>query len=131
MSRTAAPIGTLAGVSAAFVYVASFDPNQPGHYPACPLLAATGVYCPGCGGLRSAYAFAHGDLPSALGANVLAVVLFIGFAAFWTHWFLTRALARPYALPVRLTAWHAWVGGALVVAYSVVRNTPLGSGLVP
>lgn len=131
MSRTAAPIGTLAGVGAAFLYVASFDPNQPGHYPACPLLAVTGIYCPGCGGLRSAYSFAHGDLVPALHANALAVVLFVAFAAFWTHWFVRRARGRPYALPVRLTVWHAWTAGVLVVVFSVVRNTPLGAGLSP
>ncbi|MDJ1135280.1 DUF2752 domain-containing protein [Streptomyces iconiensis] len=133
MPRTAAPIGTLAGVGAAFVYVASFDPNQPGHYPACPLLAVTGIYCPGCGGLRSAYAVAHGDLASALHANVLAVVLFVAFAALWTHWFLRRARGLPYVLPLRprLMAWHGWAAGALVVAFTVVRNTPLGTALIP
>ena len=57
----AVPAGVLAAVAGAFAYVGTVDPNEPGHYPVCPLLRLTGVYCPGCGGLRSAYAFVHGD----------------------------------------------------------------------
>ena len=52
-SRLAAPAGVLAAVAAAFAYVGTVDPNEPGHYPVCPLLRFTGLYCPGCGGLRS------------------------------------------------------------------------------
>lgn len=71
--RLAAPVLTLAGAVAAFAYVGTVDPNEPGHYPLCPMLRLTGVLCPGCGGLRSAHAFAHGDLAAALGANAVAV----------------------------------------------------------
>ena len=67
--RLAVPAGVLAAVVGAFAYVAVVDPNEPGHYPACPLLQYTGVYCPGCGGLRSAHAFVHGDFAAALRAN--------------------------------------------------------------
>ncbi len=31
---------------AAFAYVGTVDPNAPGHYPVCPLLHYTGLYCP-------------------------------------------------------------------------------------
>ncbi|WSA95380.1 DUF2752 domain-containing protein [Streptomyces sp. NBC_01795] len=129
--RTAAPLGTLAGVGAAFVYVAAVDPGRPGHYPVCPFLSVTGLYCPACGGLRSAHAVAHGDLAAALGANAAAVLLFAAFAAFWIHWFTRAVRGAGYAFPVRLTAWHGWAAGALLLAFTVVRNTPLGTALVP
>lgn len=133
MSRVAAPIGTLAAVGAAFGYVARVDPGEPGHYPACPVLALTGVDCPGCGGLRSAHALAHGDFAAALSANALAVAAFAGFVCFWACWLLrglrggaAPAVPGPSARPV---LW--WLVGAVVVAFTVVRNMPLGSALAP
>jgi len=129
--RLAAPLGCAAVAGAAFAYVAAVDPNRPGHYPACPVLTVTGLYCPGCGGLRSAHALAHGDLPAALGANALAAVLAVLFAAGWLHWTWRAARARPFTLPVRLRVRHAWAAGVLVAAFTVVRNTPLGAALAP
>ena len=89
------PAGVLAAVVAAFAYVGTVDPNEPGHYPVCPLLRFTGLYCPGCGGLRSAHAFVHGDLAAALGANALAVVGYGVFAAVWTVWAVRAIRGRP------------------------------------
>lgn len=131
MPRLAAPLGSLAAVGAAFAYVAAVDPNRPGHYPACPFLAVTGLYCPACGGLRSAHAVAHGDLPAALGANAAAVVLFAVLALGWLYWTARAVRARPFALPVRPRVWHAWAAGLLLAAFTIVRNTPLGTALVP
>ncbi|MFI8852460.1 DUF2752 domain-containing protein [Streptomyces sp. NPDC053499] len=131
MPRVAAPLGTLAAAGAAFAYVAAVDPNQPGHYPACPFLTVTGLYCPGCGGLRSAHALAHGDPVAALGANLFAVLLVTGFALGWLHWVTRLARGRAYSSPVRLRAWHWWAAGVLLVVFTVVRNTPIGTGLAP
>ncbi|GAA2077928.1 DUF2752 domain-containing protein [Streptomyces albiaxialis] len=129
--RLAAPLGVLAGVGAAFAYVAAFDPREPGHYPACPVLSVTGLACPGCGGLRCAYAVAHGDLGAALGANALAVAALALFALLWAHWLVRTARGRRHAFPVRVRAWHGWAACALTAAFTVVRNTPLGAGLTP
>nr|WP_243274830.1 DUF2752 domain-containing protein [Streptomyces albus] len=129
--RLAAPLGSLAVAGAAFAYVAAVDPNRPGHYPACPFLAVTGLYCPACGGLRSAHALAHGDLPTALGANAAAVALFAVLALGWLHWTARAARARPWSLPVRPRAWHAWAAGVLLAVFTVARNTPLGTALTP
>ncbi|MGW7515679.1 DUF2752 domain-containing protein [Streptomyces sp. NPDC054796] len=129
MSRLAAPVGTLVAVGAAFAYVGTVDPNQPGHYPACPLLQLTGIFCPGCGGLRCAHAVAHGDLGTALGANALVVVGFAAFAVFWVHWFWRAARSRSVSVPLRSVHW--WIIGALALTFTVVRNLPLGSALAP
>ncbi|CAL9389291.1 DUF2752 domain-containing protein [Streptomyces sp. enrichment culture] len=127
--RLLAPLGTLAGVAAAFAYVGAVDPNEPGHYPACPLLRYTGLYCPGCGGLRSAHAFVHGDLPAALGANAMAVAGYAAFAVFMVYW-LVRAVR---GLPVRLNPrpLTLWVIGGVWAVFVIVRNLPFGSALVP
>ncbi|WP_436232715.1 DUF2752 domain-containing protein [Actinacidiphila alni] len=129
LARVAVPLGVLGAVAAAFAYVGSVDPNTPGHYPACPLLHYTGVYCPGCGGLRSAYAVAHGHLGTALGCNALAVAGYVVFAVVWTVWFGRRARGRPFE-PVLRPA-YGWALGALVLAFTVVRNLPFGGALIP
>lgn len=129
MLRLLAPVGALGAAVAAFGYVGRVDPNEPGHYPVCPLLHFTGVLCPGCGGLRCAYALAHGELPAALHANALAVVAIAGFAAYWILWVVRASRGRPAALRVR--TWQLWAGGVLALAFMIVRNLPLGTALAP
>ncbi|MBO1333465.1 DUF2752 domain-containing protein [Streptomyces sp. VRA16 Mangrove soil] len=129
LRRVAVPLGLLGGVAAAFAYVGTVDPNQPGHYPACPLLQVAGIYCPGCGGLRGAHALVHGDLATALGANALAVVGYALFAVGWTVWTVRSARGRPPGL--RLGRTHLWALGAVVLVFTVVRNLPFGGFLQP
>ncbi|MEV1021517.1 DUF2752 domain-containing protein [Streptomyces sp. NPDC050264] len=129
LRRIAVPLGILGGVAAAFAYVGAVDPNEAGHYPACPLLRATGVYCPGCGGLRSAHALVHGDLSGALGANALAVAGYAVFAVVWVVWAARAARGRPLGLGLGRA--HLWALGAVVLAFTVVRNLPLGGFLHP
>ena len=129
LRRLAVPVGVLGSVIAAFAYVGTVDPNEPGHYPACPLLRLTGVFCPGCGGLRSAHAFIHGDLTTALGANALAVVGYGVFAVLWTLW-AVRA-ARGQRVRIELGPAHLYGIGVLVAVFTLVRNLPFGAWLHP
>ncbi|MFE6188249.1 DUF2752 domain-containing protein [Streptomyces sp. NPDC056465] len=127
--RLAVPAGVMAAVVGAFGYVAAVDPNEAGHYPVCPMLRFTGLLCPGCGGLRSAYAFAHGDLATALGANALAVAGYAVFAVVWLLWTARAARGRP--MRIGLAPVHWWGVGAVLLVFSVVRNLPFGSALAP
>ncbi|MFJ9078046.1 DUF2752 domain-containing protein [Streptomyces sp. NPDC102278] len=127
---TTVPVLTLAGVVAAFAYVGAVDPNEPGHYPVCPLFRLTGILCPGCGGLRSAHAFAHGDLLTALGANAAAVVGYLLFAAFTAVWLVRAARGAP-APRIALKPAYWWVFGVLMLTFAIVRNLPVGSALAP
>jgi hypothetical protein len=122
----------LAAVVAAFGYVGAVDPHQPGHYPVCPLFRLTGLYCPGCGGLRSAHAVAHGELLRALGDNALVVVCGGVFCAGWAVW-CGRALGWRWPGPGRpgWRAWHGWAAGGAVLVFTVVRNFPFGGLLAP
>ncbi|MFJ4683380.1 DUF2752 domain-containing protein [Streptomyces sp. NPDC088789] len=127
--RLAAPVGVLAGAAAAFAYVGAVDPNEPGHYPACPLLRYTGVYCPGCGGLRSAHAVVHGDLAAAFQTNAVAVAGYAVFAVVWAVWVVRAARGRPATLDPH-PAW-LWSAGAALLVFTVVRNLPFGGWLHP
>ncbi|MGW2822601.1 DUF2752 domain-containing protein [Streptomyces sp. NPDC001443] len=129
VGRLAVPAGLLAAVAGAFVYVGAVDPNEPGHYPVCPLLRLTGIYCPGCGGLRSAHAFVHGDLVTALQDNAAAVLGYLGFAVLWTVWVVRAARGRP--LRIDLGPAHLWTLGVSLLVFSVVRNLPFGGWLHP
>lgn len=129
LRRIATPAAVLAGVVGAFAFVGTVDPNEPGHYPVCPLLRFTGVYCPGCGGLRSAHAFAHGDVAAALGSNALAVVGYAAFAVLWALWMVRAATGRPLRIEPRPVHW--WALGAVLLIFTVVRNLPFGSALAP
>ncbi|MFD3696017.1 DUF2752 domain-containing protein [Streptomyces sp. NPDC058646] len=128
--RAAAPVLVLAGAVSAFAYVGAVDPNEPGHYPVCPLFRLTGVLCPGCGGLRSAHAFAHGDLITAFGANALAVLGYFAFAGFMALW-LFRA-ARGGSVPtISLKPPYWWGIGVAALVFAVIRNLSFGSALAP
>lgn len=129
LRRLAVPAGVLTAVVGAFAYVGAVDPNEPGHYPACPLLQVTGLYCPGCGGLRSAHAVVHGDFAAALQDNALAVVGYALFAVLWTVWVIRAARGRP--LRLELTPVRLWTVGALLLVFTVVRNLPFGGWLHP
>ncbi|MFF1255777.1 MULTISPECIES: DUF2752 domain-containing protein [unclassified Streptomyces] len=129
LRRLAVPAGVLAAVGAGFAYVGSVDPNEPGHYPVCPLLHYTGIYCPGCGGLRSAHALVHGDLMAALGDNALAVAGYALFAVLWVVWAVR--VARGLPIRIDLGRPHLWAVGSVVLVFTVVRNLPPGGWLHP
>nr|WP_307788249.1 DUF2752 domain-containing protein [Streptomyces actinomycinicus] len=116
-------------MAGAFAYVGAVDPNEPGHYPACPLYRLTGLYCPGCGGLRSAHAFVHGDLLAALRDNAPGVAAYLGFALLWAVWVVRSVRGRP--LRIAVTPARLWAAGALLTMFTVVRNLPAGGWLHP
>lgn len=128
--RAAVSVGVLAGVAAAFAYVGTVDPNHPGHYPVCPFLALTGLYCPACGGLRSAHAVVHGDLGGALHDNALAVVGYGVCLVLWVLWAAREVRGRP-VVGRRPGPAVWWCLGAVLVLFTVVRNLPFGAALAP
>ncbi|WTF17584.1 DUF2752 domain-containing protein [Streptomyces sp. NBC_01601] len=127
--RLTTPAGVLAAVAGAFAYVGAVDPDQPGHYPVCPLYALTGLYCPGCGGLRSAHAFVHGDLLGALHDNAAGVAAYLAFAVLWTVWVVRVVRGRPVRLVLGGTP--LWVLGSALLLFTVVRNLPFGGLIRP
>ena len=73
-------------VAAATAYVGAVDPNRPGHYVTCPLLALTGLACPGCGGLRATHDLVHLALAAAWSMNPLWVLVALLFFPAFFAW---------------------------------------------
>jgi Protein of unknown function (DUF2752) len=123
-------VAALAAVASATAYVGLVDPNQPGHYPVCPFLRVTGWWCPGCGGLRCVHALTRGDLRTALHDNVLVLVAATAAVLVWARWTLRSARGQRTAFraPGRASVF-ALV--AVVLAFTVLRNTPAGAFLAP
>lgn len=125
-----APLAVAAAAAAGVIFVGLVDPNQPGHYPTCPFLMLTGLYCPGCGGLRAVHALAHGDLVAALGLNPFVVVMIPVAVLLWGRWAVFSWQGKRYAGKTIHPA-YVWTFLGLMIVFWIVRNVPFGKFLAP
>ena len=106
---------TLTAISAAAAGLAllwRFDPAQLHVFPPCIFRAMTGLLCPGCGSTRALHHLLHGDAGGAFRLNPLLFALPPFMIASQSRRFITsRAVG--------------WTALAVVVAWWIVRNTPL------
>ena len=120
-ARLRGPVVLGVATLAATAVVALRDPHVAGSYGVCPLYALTGLWCPGCGGLRATNDLAHGDLAGAWSMNplwVLAVPVVVGV---WLAWIVRAARRQPSP---SAPTWVPWAFLAVVVAFTVLRNIP-------
>ncbi|HET7305262.1 MAG TPA: DUF2752 domain-containing protein [Segeticoccus sp.] len=123
------PLLVATGALGAVGYLAAIDPNETGHYPTCPFLFLTGLYCPGCGSLRAVHDLAHLDVAGALARNPLTVVAAAYLVLAWGLWLHRSVTGRPrrWLAP----AWVLWSLLGLVLGYWVLRNVPGWTWLSP
>ncbi len=128
----AMPIPLLtAGVGlGAVALLAVRDPHVEGSYGYCPVYALTGLYCPGCGGMRAVHNLTEGRVLDALHSNLIAVPLLFGLALWVGSWIVRAWRGERLVLPrIERTTMYALLG--LIAVYSVLRNTPWGGWLTP
>ncbi|ROR91440.1 DUF2752 domain-containing protein [Nocardioides aurantiacus] len=133
--RLRAPLLTAGAVGLAVAALAVRDPHTQGSWGTCPYLAATGLYCPGCGILRGVHDVAHGDPGAALSSNLV----FFGLVApvlvlAWALWTRRAWTGRPRAgvRPGRVARTSLVVAAVLLtLVFTVARNTPQGAWLAP
>src|SRR4051795_4306136 len=128
--RMLGPVLTIGGLAAATLALHLRDPHVTHSWGLCPLYALTGIYCPGCGGLRGVNDLTDGHVGAAASSNLLlvlaipVVVLVLGrwtYAA-WTGREVAVVPAVPRAVRIGLIL--------LVVGFTLARNLP-GSWLAP
>lgn len=129
LRAAALPALVAAPFVAATAYVANVDPNTPGHYPTCPVLAVTGYYCPGCGGLRGMFALTHGHPLQALHDNAFGLAFVGALALWWVVWLVARLCGRP--MPTRGVRVVLIAALAVMPVFTVLRNLPVGHFLAP
>jgi hypothetical protein len=121
-------IGTLALATLALHYR---DPHQHGSWGLCPLYAATGLYCPGCGGLRAVNDLTDGHVGAALSSNILVTVLIPVSIALLSLWALDKWRGTTRQVPwSRLRPFVVALLAAMFL-FAVVRNTGSGAWLAP
>lgn len=122
IERILATVGILATSAGVFV-VGYFDPTKAGFFPVCPLFAATGLNCPGCGLTRGFHAIFHGDFLGALHYNaMLPIYLFVGIYLLIALFLIVirgRGLSFQIFKPQLL-----WLFMTVLLIFGVVRNFP-------
>jgi hypothetical protein len=125
--RIGGPLGAAAAVGLASLALQARDPHQHGSWGLCPFKAITGWDCPLCGGLRSVNDIGAGQLGDAVHSNPLFVASLPLVAALWALWLYSGWTGGSARLPARVVRPLLVGTGALVLAFTVYRNTPWGS----
>lgn len=121
--RLAGPVAASFALGAAAVYTAVANPYHAGFFPACIFHAATGTWCPGCGGLRATHELLNGDVGAAIGMNPVVVFVILPLIIFAMGWWLLSATG--VRLPkLVIPTWTAWALPALLGVFWVARNIP-------
>lgn len=130
------PAGVALVAAAGAVALQVRDPAVPGSWgPAgiglCPLHAVTGLWCPGCGGLRAMANLLDLDVVAALGNNAPGVLLVVVLAVAWVRWVADRWRGRPAPRMIVLSPTASTAVLWSLALFTLVRNTPWGAGLAP
>ena len=98
------------------------SPYASGNYPTCPLYALTGLYCPGCGSLRSMHSLANADLVESFARNPVIPPLLLILTLVFTRWVVLRWRGERFVWDP--PAWVPVAIGIGVIAFGVARNIP-------
>ena len=102
-----------------------FHPEHYAFYPQCLLHRVTGWQCPGCGGLRAAYHFLHGNFTTALTYNPLLFLMgsLLSLAWLMDGWRRVTGRRAKFLNLLRQPGWM-WFMLILAVLFGLGRNLP-------
>ena len=95
LQRVRVPLLTGGLVGAATIALHFRDPHEAGSWGYCPFSALTGLYCPGCGGLRAVNDLTNGDVLGAASSNLVFVALVPLIVLWWVRWTNRAWSGRP------------------------------------
>lgn len=132
--RQPAMIALGAGVAALALHLR--DPNVAGSWGPtgiglCPFHAVTGLWCPGCGGLRAVHHLTNLEFSAALSSNMLTVILVGILTVAWVRWVQLRWRGRDAMRMLVLPPMASRAVVATLVVFTVLRNLPVGTILAP
>lgn len=115
----------LFGAAAFFLW--QIHPAERGYVPECPLHQYTGLYCSGCGSLRSIHFMLQGQISAAWNMNPLTVLLipplsFLAIAELFFH---------QYKWANRIKPLYLFLLVGLFITFGILRNIPAFSCLAP
>jgi hypothetical protein len=129
--RMLGPALGIGGLAAATLALHFRDPHAHASWGLCPLYALTGIYCPGCGGLRAVNDLGNGDILGAASSNLLffvSIPLIVFMLGRWVHdrWY---GIERGRTWLSSRSFMYAALG--VTAVFTVLRNTPAGAWLAP
>ena len=127
--RVRGPLALSGALAGATLALRARDPHRAHSWGVCPLYAITGIYCPGCGGLRAVNDLTRGHVLQALHSNVLVTVGYPVGVALLAWLVVRRWRGKPTSAAPR--PWLGWAALVVALAFMVVRNTPYGTALAP
>ena len=92
--------------------------------PDCLFFEATGLHCPGCGGIRATLSLLEGDVPSAIYYNPLIVAFYLLLAVWYLLFCWNALFRRQYRRPFAFSPWQGYLFLGVVLLFWVVRNCP-------
>ena len=99
------------------------NPAVPGFFPPCPFLFLTGLYCPGCGALRTLHELMHFHFAHALELNVLVVISALPLGGYLLYWLLS--FSGIIQMPARILPKRAYYAVLVIfLAFWFLRNLP-------
>lgn len=112
------PLVLVVGVGLVFATLLFFHrPQGQFFFPRCTFHTVTGLWCPGCGGLRATHALLHGHGFEAIRYNAL-YVLGVPAALAYAAW------RRRTGRTVELTGAQWCLVVAVILLFTVLRNVP-------
>ena len=107
----------------ALVLLRGWSPSDIPFFPSCPFHQLTGLYCPGCGALRTVHSLLNGHLAQALAFNPM-VVLFSPWFSVWGSNHVLCVLSGFKLTPRRTPSSLGWVLLVCILLFMILRNLP-------
>jgi hypothetical protein len=126
-----APVVTIGLLSLATLALHYRDPHQHGSWGFCPFNAMTGLYCPGCGGLRAVNDLTDGHVGAAFSSNAVVVALVPVATVLLAVWAVDRWRGGSRHVPWQRLQPLVVALLTVLVAFTVARNTGAGAWLAP
>ncbi|HJJ28615.1 MAG TPA: DUF2752 domain-containing protein [Methanocorpusculum sp.] len=126
LSCAGAGLAVLAAVKLFFSSVADFLFTL---IPPCVFRETLGIYCPGCGGVRSVVFLLQGDIVHSLQYHPFTFYVCAAVAVFLVHYTLYLLFRGKVRRPVVHTVWFYLAAAILVVQWIVKLVLLLGFGV--